>query len=110
MKVKVNWKELGKQLWAAVKPVLLAAIGISTGRRPQLLLALASCGIVSVAAGCSSMTPTSKSQTLSVVGIGIPAIAIVSSSAQEADASGGDENKPTQANPVTTIVPISAAP
>ena len=110
----INWKELGKQLWEmcralarggreatakpparahAVKPVLLAAIGG---------------GIVSVAAGCSSMTPTSKSQTLSVVGIGIPAIAIVSSSAQEADASGGDENKPTQANPVTTIVPISA--
>ena len=110
----INWKELGKQLWEmcralarggreatakpparahAVKPILLAAIGG---------------GIVSVAAGCSSMTPTSKSQTLSVVGIGIPAIAIVSSSAQEADASGGDENKPTQANPVTTVVPISA--
>ena len=46
MKVKVKWKELGKQLWA--------------------------------------------------------------SSAQGADATGGDENKPTQANPVTTIVPISA--
>ena len=59
MKVKVNWKELGKQLWAAVKPVLLAAIGG---------------GIVSVAAGCSSLVPTSKTQTLSVVGIGIPAI------------------------------------
>ena len=42
----INWKELGKQLWAAVKPVLLAAIGG---------------GIVSVAAGCSSLTPTSKS-------------------------------------------------
>ena len=116
MKVKVNWKELGKQLWEmcralarggreatakpparahAVKPVLLAAIGG---------------GIVSVAAGCSSMTPTSKSQTLSVVGIGIPAIAVVSSSSQGADASGGDENKPTQTNPVTTVVPISAAP
>ena len=27
MKLKVNWKELGKQLWAAVKPVLLAAVG-----------------------------------------------------------------------------------
>ena len=27
MKLKVNWKELGKQLWNAVKPVLLAAIG-----------------------------------------------------------------------------------
>ena len=64
MKVKVNWKELGKQLWAAVKPVLLAAIGG---------------GIVSIAAGCSSMTPTSKSQTLSVVGIGIPAIVITNS-------------------------------
>ena len=76
----------------AVKPVLLAAIGG---------------GIVSVAAGCSSMTPTSKSQTLSVVGIGIPAIAVVSSSSQGADASGGDENKPTQTNPVTTIVPVS---
>ena len=95
MKLKVNWKELGKQLWVAVKPVLLAAIGG---------------GIVSVAAGCSSMTPTSKTQTLSVVGIGIPAIAVVSSSSQGADASGGDENKPTQTNPVTTVVPLSAAP
>ena len=89
----INWKELGKALWEAVKPVLLAAIGG---------------GIVTVAAGCSSLTPTSKTQTLSVVGIGIPAIAVVSSSSQWADASGGDENSPTQANPVTTIVPISA--
>ena len=39
-----------------------------------------------------------------------PAIAVVSSSSQGADASGGDENKPTQTNPVTIIVPISAAP
>ena len=93
MKLKVNWKELGKLLWAAVKPVLLAAIGG---------------GIVSVATGCSSLTPTSKSQTLSVIGIGIPAIAVVSSSSQGADASGGDENAPVQANPVTTVVPISA--
>ena len=93
MKVKVNWKELGKQLWAVVKPVLLAAIGG---------------GVVSVAAGCSSLTPTSKTQTLSVVGIGIPAIAVVSRSAQGADATGDDENKPTQTNPVTTVVPISA--
>ena len=75
MKLKVNWKELGKLLWAAVKPVLLAAIGG---------------GIVSVATGCSSMTPTSKSQTLSVIGIGIPAIAVVSSSSQGATAFGGD--------------------
>ena len=37
-----------------------------------------------------------------------PAIAVVSSSSQGADASGGDENAPVQANPVTTVVPISA--
>ena len=90
--MKVNWKELGRQLWEAVKPVLLAAVGG---------------GIVSVATGCSSLAPTSKSQTLSVVGIGIPAIAVVSSSSQGADASGGDENAPVQTNPVTTVVPIS---
>ena len=27
MKLKINWKELGRQVWAAIKPVLLAAIG-----------------------------------------------------------------------------------
>ena len=27
MKLKVNWKELMKQIWAAVRPVLLGAIG-----------------------------------------------------------------------------------
>ena len=27
MKIKINWKELGKQLWDAVKPVLLGALG-----------------------------------------------------------------------------------
>ena len=110
----INWKELGKQLWEMCRA--LARVGRAATAKPParahavkpVLLAAIGGGIVSVAAGCSSMTPTSKSQTLSVVGIGIPAIAIVSSSAQEADASGGDENKPTQANPVTTIVPISA--
>ena len=91
MKLKINWKELGKQLWAAVKPVLLGALGA---------------GIVSATSGCSSLTPTSKSQSVSAVGIGVPAIVWVSSSTQEEDASGGDTNAPTQANPVTTEVPI----
>ena len=95
MKVKVNWKELGKQLWAAVKPVLLAAIGG---------------GIVSVAAGCSSLTPSSKVQSMGVYALGLPAVAIITQSSQTADYSGGDTNGVSQANPVTTIVPISAAP
>ena len=50
MKLKVNWKKLGKQLWDAVKPVLLAAIGG---------------GLVTLANGCSSLTPSAKTQTMS---------------------------------------------
>ena len=114
MKLKVKRKELGKQLWEMCRA--LARVGREATAKPParahavkpVLLAAIGGGIVSVAAGCSSLVPTSKTQTLSVVGIGIPAIAVVSSSSQGADASGGDENKPTQANPVTTIVPISA--
>ena len=93
MKIKVNWKELGKQLWSAVKPVLLAAIGG---------------GIVSVATGCSSLTPSSKVQSMGVYAFGLPAIAVITQSAQTADYSGGDTNGVNQANPVTTIVPIKA--
>ena len=140
MKVKIDWKELGMQLWEmcralarvgreatakpparahAVKRALLRPLrGSATPRdvppsrcaalRRMVLLAAIGGGIVTVVAGCSSLVPTSKTQTLSVVGIGIPAIAVVSSSSQGADASGGDENKPTQTNPVTTVVPVSA--
>ena len=114
MKLKVNWKELGKQLWEMCR--VLARVGRAATAKPParahavkpVLLAAIGGGIVTVAAGCSSLVPTSKTQTLSVVGIGIPAIAVVSSSSQGADASGGDENKPTQTNPVTTVIPISA--
>ena len=87
MKIKINWKELGKQLWNAVKPVLLAAIGG---------------GLVAVSSGCSSMTPSSKTQTMGVYAIGVPGIAIITKSTQNEDASGGDNNAPTQVNPVTT--------
>ena len=55
MKLKVNWKELARQLWAAIRPVLLGAIGG---------------GIVSVASGCSSMAPSDKTQTMSVYALG----------------------------------------
>ncbi len=91
MKLKVNWKELGKALWEAVKPVLLAAIGG---------------GLVAVSSGCSSLTPSAKTQTMSLYAIGIPGIAIVTQSELTADNTGDDENKPAQANPVSVDVPI----
>ena len=85
MKVKVNWKELGKQLWEAVKPVLLAAVGG---------------GLVAVSSGCSSLTPSAKTQSMSLYAIGIPGIAVVTQSEQTADNTGDDDNTPVQANPV----------
>ena len=91
MKIKINWKELGKQLWDAVKPMLLAAIGG---------------GLVAVSSGCSALTPSAKTQTMSLYAIGIPGIAIVTQSTQDADNKGDDENKPVQANPVSVDVPI----
>ena len=93
MKLKIDWKKLGKQLWAAVKPVLLAAIGG---------------GIVSVAAGCSGLTQAPRGQTTEVEAYGVPAIAWVSHTTQSAEHNGGDTNGVTQVNPVTTVVPISA--
>ncbi len=86
MKLKVNWKELGKQLWDAVKPVLLAAIGG---------------GVVTLADGCSSLTPSAKTQSMSLYAIGIPGIAIVTRSEQTADNKCDDDNGPVQVNPVT---------
>ena len=92
MKLKINWKELGRQLWDAVKPVLLGAIGG---------------GLVAVTgSGCSSLTPSAKTQTMSLYAIGIPGIAVVTQSTQDADNTGDDENRPVQANPVSVKVPI----
>ena len=92
MKIKINWKELGKQLWNAVKPVLLGAIGG---------------GLIAVTgSGCSALTPSAKTQTMSLYAIGIPGIAVVTHSTQDADNTGDDDNKPVQANPVSVKVPI----
>ena len=43
---------------------------------------------------------------MSLYAIGIPGIAIVTQSTQDADNRGDDENKPAQVNPVTVEVPI----
>ena len=90
MKVKVDWKKLCQQLWEAVRPVLLAAIGG---------------GIVTIAAGCSSLSQTPRGQTTEIVAVGIPAIAWISHTAQDADHSGSHTNGANQAN--SPIVPVS---
>ena len=87
MKLKIDWKTLGKALWSAVKPVLLGAVGG---------------GVIALTDGCSSLTPSSKTQTMGVYAIGVPGIAIITKSTQNEDASGGDSNAPAQVNPVTT--------
>ncbi len=91
MKLKINWKELGKALWAAVKPVLLGAVGG---------------GVIALTDGCSALTPSAKSQSMSLYAVDIPGIAVVTRSEQVADNKGDDENKPVQANPVSVDVPI----
>ena len=92
MKLDIDWKALLRQLWDAVKPVLLGAIGG---------------GLVAVTgSGCSALTHSAKSQSMSLYAIGIPGIAVVTKSEQIADNKGDDENKSTQANPVSVDVPI----
>ena len=86
MKIKINWKALIAQAWAALKPVIIGAVGG---------------GVVSLSSGCSSLTPTSKGQSLTVMGIGIPAVAVMTSTKVDADNSGADANTPTQTIPVS---------
>ena len=86
MKLKINWKSLGKALWAAVKPVLLGAVGG---------------GVIALTDGCSALTPSAKTQSMSLYAIGIPGIAVVTQSEQTADNTGDDDNTPVQANPVS---------
>ena len=87
MKIKVKWKKLVSQLWDAVRPVLLGAIG---GR----LVAV-------TGTGSSSLTPSAKTQTMGVYAFGIPGIAVITQSTQDADNTGDDDNTQTQVNPVT---------
>ena len=85
MKLKIDWKTLGKSLWAAVKPVLLGAVGGGT---------------IALADGCSSLTPSAKTQSMSLYAVGIPGIAVITHSTQDADNKGDDTNAPRQENPV----------
>ena len=76
--------------WAsALKAALQIIIPAAVGSSAALL------------AGCGSLTPSNKTQTMSLYAVGIPGIAVVTQSTQEADNKGDDENKANQTNPVT---------
>ena len=81
------WKAALK---AAVQTLLPAAIGAG-----------AAC-----LAGCSSLVPSNKTQSMGVYAFGIPGIAVITSTTQQADNAGEDINEPKQVNPVTVSAPI----
>ena len=110
MKIKISWKELGRRLWAAVR---CAAESEAFGGKPREArtskakwLQGAAPVLAVTGSGCSSLTPSAKTQTMSLYAIGIPGIAVVTQSTQNADNAGDDDNRPTQANPVSVDVPI----
>ena len=72
----------------------------------QILIPAAVGSGAAILSGCSSLTPSAKTQTMSLYAIGIPGIAVVTSSTQNADNKGDDENRPTQRNPVTTTTKL----
>ena len=61
----------------------------------EIFLAVAALG---AAVGCSSMTTTPRGQTTEIVAVGIPAVAWISHTSQDANHSGSDTNGITQAN------------
>ena len=67
----------------------------------QILVPAAVGSTAAILAGCGSLTPSNKTQKMSLLAIGIPGIAVVTQATQNADNTGDDDNKPVQANPVT---------
>ena len=63
--------------------------------------------ILGAVVGCSSMTTTPRGQTTEIVAVGIPAVAWISHTSQEADHSGSDTNSVIQSNSVDTATEVS---
>ena len=98
MKIKINWKGLRK---CKIENVKCKIAGAAVWRICAMLHFSLYILHFTFAAGCSALTPSAKTQTMSLYAIGIPGIAVVTHSTQDADNKGDDENKPAQVNPVT---------
>ena len=70
----------------------------------EIFLAVATLGAV---VGCSAMTTTPRGQTTEIVAVGIPAVAWISHTSQDADHSGSDTNSVIQSNSVDTATEVS---
>ena len=100
--IKETAKETAAEVAAELKDSILTRINsVKTASALTFLLG------ASVLTGCSSMTTPTKGQTQSVFAFGIPGVAVIHSSTQNADNSGADTNYPTQSNPVTTTIPVN---
>ena len=84
--VKKGYRDMNKALRSVTHKVDVCVIGG---------------GIVSITSGCSSMTPSDKTQTMGVYAFGIPGIAVITQSHQTADNAGSDTNAAAQSNPVS---------
>ena len=96
MKFNINWKELGKQLESVkckMKSVKWVALIVTFYILHFTLL------------GCSSMQPSDKTQSISLLALGIPGVAVVTSTQQTADNKGDDMNDTKQTNPVSVKLP-----
>jgi len=100
-----------KAALAEAVPVLMilkSAAVVSAAKtlgKALLTATLATLG-VSWFSGCSSMSTTPRGQTTEIVAVGIPAIAWISHTSQEADHRVGDTNAVSQANDVAVAVEL----
>ena len=107
MKLKIDWKALLRQPWKCkIENVKCKIAGAAAWRIRAMLHFTLYILHFTFAAGCSALTPSAKTQTMSLYAIGIPGITVVTHSTQDADNKGDDENRPTQANPVSVDVPV----
>ena len=72
---------------------------LKSNAKPIILAVLASLSTY-FATGCSSFTPSDKTQTMGVYALGLPAIVIITQTSQDTENAGSDTNTANQSNPV----------
>jgi len=82
------------KLMTIIKNEAVVAAAKTLGKA-LLYAALSTLG-VSAFSGCSALTPSTKSQSMTVTALGFPAITVVTTTSQAATNSGDDEGEMTQ--------------